>query len=159
MAPDRMWDLLIEGSDEMADELGLEEPTPAFAPGSLGVIDGWIRDHDGALDEDEVTRLGLYLARVLVETHGGGLAVIHQKDHPLDGEWAITGFARSLANDYHVPFLVSAVRVGVDRSLTAKEWYQRLLQEGRAARAVEAPEPAAARKRAQRAPAGRPPRR
>lgn len=126
-----MWDLLIAGSEEMAEELGLDALPAVFVPASLAVIDGWARDHEGPLDEEEVTKLGLFLARVLVDTHGGGLAIIHQKDHPLDGEWAITGFAKGIANDYHVPFLVSAARIGYDRSLTAEQWYAQVIREGR----------------------------
>src|SRR5205823_2946552 len=86
----------------------------------------------GPLSEEDAVRLGLYLARLLIETHNGGLVRIQKRGHALDGEWAVTGFSRKLANDYHVPFLVSAVRIGVDRSLTARAWYQEVLREGRA---------------------------
>jgi hypothetical protein len=58
--------------------------------------------------------------------------MIRAAAHPLDGEWAVTGFERGLAADYHVPFLVSAARVGVDQSLSAADWYAQLLGEGAA---------------------------
>ncbi len=128
-ASDEMWDELIAGSDALADELDLGDE--AFTPRSLAAVDDWIAAQEGPLAEDDTVRLGLYLARVLVETHHGGLVRIQKKGHPLDGEWAITGFARKLANDYHVPFLVSAARIGVDRSLTARAWYDEVRREGR----------------------------
>jgi hypothetical protein len=128
-ASDEMWDAMIEGSDELADELDLGDQ--AFSPRSLAAVDRWVVEHKAALDEEEASRLGLFLARLLVETHDGGLVRIQKKGHALDGEWAVTGFSRRLANDYHVPFMVSAARIGIDRSLTAKRWYEDLLREGR----------------------------
>lgn len=122
-----MWDLLVEGSDELAEELGIAR----FSPQALPEIDRWIDDASAPLGEEDLTRLGLLLGRLLIETHGGGLVQIRKKGHPLDGEWAVTGFARGLGNDYHVPFMISAARIGVDRSLTARAWYRQLLDEGR----------------------------
>ena len=126
---EQLWDLMLEGSDDLASELDL--PSPHFTPRALGAIDDWVAEHDGALDEDDLSRLTLFLARVLIETHGGGLTQIQQNGHPLDGEWAASGFNRGLAPDYHVPFAVSAARIGGDGSLSAVEWYQKLLDEGR----------------------------
>jgi hypothetical protein len=126
---DQMWDLMIEASDDLAGEIGLG--VESFSPRALGAIDRWVGEHDGPLDEEDCSRLGLLLARILVETHGGGLLLIRHKGHPLDGERAVAGFARGLANDYHVPFLISAARIGVDRSLTAREWYEQIRREGR----------------------------
>ncbi len=124
-----MWDSMIAGSDELADELGLGDD--AFSPRSLAAVDRWVAERKGPLDEDETARLGFFLARVLVQAHNGGLVRIQKKGHPLDGEWAVTGFSRKLANDYHVPFLVSAVRIGIDHSLTARAWYDEILREGK----------------------------
>ncbi|MSP60137.1 MAG: hypothetical protein EXR72_07305 [Myxococcales bacterium] len=129
--PDQMWTLLLQASEELAEELGLETDPRSFSPATLRAIDAWLAEHEAPLDEDEATRLGCFLGRILCETHNGGLVQIHQKDHPLDGEWAITGFARGLANDFHVPFLVSATRIGIERNLTTKEWYRQVLAEGR----------------------------
>lgn len=129
MATDEMWDRMIEASDEFAEELGLGRHP--FGPRSLDAVDRWLAAHKGPLAEEDAARLGLFLARVLIETHRGGLVQIRQKDHPLDGEWAVTGFARGLANDYHVPCLVSAARIGIDRSLGARAWYRQILDEGR----------------------------
>src|SRR5579862_131869 len=110
-----MWSLMIAGSDELADELGLEAPPDPFQPErATHAIDLWLAERE-PLDEEEAAQLGFFLARVLVETHGGGLAIIRSAGHPLDGEWAVTGFERGLGQDYHVPFLVSAARIGVDR--------------------------------------------
>ena len=72
----------------------------------------------------------MMLARILVETHDGGLVRIEVPGHALEGEWAVTGFRRGLAVDYCVPFVVSAGRIGVDRAITAKQWYEQLLDEG-----------------------------
>ena len=131
-ATDEMWDSMIAGSDELADELGLAKER--FTPRSLAAIDRWLTSlGNDPLDEETAVRLGLYLARLLTETHDGGLVRIHHKSHALDGEWAVTGFARDLANDYHVPFMVSAARIAFDRSLTARRWYDELLREGRPA--------------------------
>ena len=125
---DAMWELMLEGSDELAEEVGLpERPSPR----ALERLDRWIGEHDGALDADEVAQLGMYLARLLVELHDGGLMRIEVKGHALEGEWAVTGFRRGLAEDYVVPFVVSAARIGVDRSLSARQWYQQLCAEGR----------------------------
>jgi hypothetical protein len=131
-SPERMWQLVIQGSDQLAEELGLAAPPPIFTPARLlGAIDGWLAERDEPLDEEETAQLGCLLARLLVETHGGGLVQIRAPKHPLAGEWAIAGFERGLARDYHVPFVVSAVRIGVDRSLTAAQWYAQCLAEGR----------------------------
>jgi hypothetical protein len=131
-APEEMWEMMLRGSDELADELGLEAPPEVFAPArALAAIDGWLAAREEPLDEDEVAMLGFFLARVLVEAHDGGLVEIRQEGHPLDGEWAVTGFGRGLDAEYHVPFVVSAVRMGVDRSLTAGDWYAQTLREGR----------------------------
>lgn len=127
--PRDIWRMMLEASDELADELGLGDAP--FNRRSLPMIDRWVSDHDAALDEDDVTRLGLFLARLLVEQHEGGLTRIVEPGHPLEGEWAMSGFGRGLARDYHVPFMVSALRIGEDRSLTAVEWYEQLLAEGR----------------------------
>ena len=133
MTPDRAWQLLVDGSDALADELGLEAPPPVFTPTrGLEAVDAWLAAHDGPLDEEDTARLGFFLARVLIETHGGGLTEIHQPGHPLDGEWAVTGFERGLPPDYHAPFLVAAARIGLDRELGAAAWYQKLLAEGHA---------------------------
>jgi hypothetical protein len=121
------WDLMIDGSDELADELAVE----AFTPGALAAVDRWVGAHDAALDEEELARLGFMLARILVETHGGGLSEIARPGHPLDGELAVTGFERGLARDYCVPFIISAARIGLDRSLTARAWYEQVVGEGR----------------------------
>mgnify|MGYP000323015121 CR=1 FL=1 len=83
-----------------------------------------------ALAVVELARLGLFLGRVLLDTHGGGLTVIDAPGHPLDGEWAATGFTRGLGEDFHVPFIVSAARIGGQRSLSATTWYEQLLREG-----------------------------
>jgi hypothetical protein len=128
----RMWELMMQGSDELADELGLEAPPAIFTPErALGAVDAWLATHSAPLDDDDAARLGMLLARVLVETHGGGLTQIAASGHPLDGEWAVTGFQRGLAADYHVPFVVSAVRIGIDRSLSALDWYTQSVKEGR----------------------------
>jgi hypothetical protein len=130
-SPQRMWSLLMAGSDELAAELGLESPPEVFAPErALAAIDDWLAAHGASLDEEDAARLGFFLARVLIEAHGGGLAQIRKAGHALDGEWAITGFTSGLAADYHVPFLISAVRLGVDRSLRARDWYAQLRAEG-----------------------------
>lgn len=126
---DQTWDLMIEASDELAEELGLGDRP--FHPRSLGAIDRWVAAQEGPLDQEDVSRLGMLLARILVEAHNGGLVLIHQKGHPLEGERAVTGFGRGLANDYHVPFLISAARIGVDRTLTARQWYEMILREGK----------------------------
>jgi hypothetical protein len=131
-SPERMWDLMMHGSDELAFELGLEAPPAVFSPDrALSAIDTWLATSTETLDEEDTARLGLFLARVLVEAHGGGLCRISQKGHPLDGEWAVSGFTRGLGADYFVPFVVSAARIGMDRSLTAREWYAQMLSEGR----------------------------
>jgi hypothetical protein len=126
--PDELWEQLTDESDDLAEELGLGRER--FAPGSLRAIDAWVAER-APLGEEDAARLGFYLARLLAETHNGGVVRIREKGHPLDGEWAMSGFARGLANDYYVPFLVSAVRIGIDRSLTANEWYRQILREGR----------------------------
>jgi hypothetical protein len=128
-ASDAMWDEMIEASNAFVETLGLDQE--AFTPKSLAAVDRWVAQHKGKLSDDEVTQLGLFLARVLCAEHSGGLTRIQKKKHPLDGEWAVTGFSRGLANDYHVPFMVSAVRIGIDRSLTARQWYDELVREGR----------------------------
>jgi hypothetical protein len=129
--PEQMWQLMLRGSDELADELGLEEPPAIFTPERvLSAIDGWLAAAADPLDEEDTARLGMLLARLLVETHGGGLVRIAEKGHPLDGEWAVSGFARGLAADYVVPFVISAVRVGMDRELAARDWYAQTLREG-----------------------------
>ena len=121
---------MVAGSDELADELGLESPPDVFTPArATAAVDAWL-ERAGPLDEEDATRLGLFLARVLLEAHGGGLAQIREPGHPLDGEWTVTAFERKLARDYHVPFFVSAYRVGVDRSLSAAAWYSQLAIEG-----------------------------
>ena len=141
---DEVWHAMIVASDDLAAELGLDDAP--FSPRSLAAVDRWVGEHDGPLDDEDVARLGMFLARLLVETHRGGLVVIQQKDHPLDGERAVTGFARGLANDYHVPFMISAARIagvpegpagssaqthaGAPRSLTAREWYDQIRREG-----------------------------
>ena len=79
---DRMWQLLLEGSDELAEDL---DEVDEFTPRSLGPLDGWIASQEGRLDEEDTARLAFFLARVLVETHGGGLVRIVAKGHPLDG--------------------------------------------------------------------------
>jgi hypothetical protein len=129
--PERMWELMVRGSDELADELGLEEPPAIFTPArALGAVDTWLEAQGEPLDEEDTARLGMLLARVLVEAHGGGLARIAQPGHVLDGEWAVSGFSRGLDADYYVPFVVSAVRIGIDRSLSARDWYAQTLREG-----------------------------
>ena len=129
--PEQMWQLMLRGSDELADELGLEAPPAIFTPERvLGAVDAWLAAEGAPLGEDDTARLGMLLARLLVEAHGGGLMRIAERGHPLDGEWAVSGFARGLAADYVVPFVISAVRVGIDRELTARDWYARTLREG-----------------------------
>ena len=133
MTPERAWQLLVAGSDELADELGLEAPPPAFTPArALEAVDGWLAAREGPLDEEDTARLGFFLARVLIETHGGGITEIHEPGHPLVGEWAVTGFERGLVADFHAPFLVAAARIGLDRELSATAWYQKLLAEAHA---------------------------
>jgi hypothetical protein len=127
-SPEEMWDLMAAGSEDLRAELELDDFKP---PRVLDAIDRWIADQGGTPDDDDVARLGLLLARVLIEAHGGGLSVIREKEHPLAGEWAVTGFQRGLDADYHVPFVVSAVRIALDRSLTAREWYAGVVREGR----------------------------
>lgn len=127
---DEMWEAMVDESDDLADELSLARD--AFSPRSLAAIDRWIAEQGQPLIEQEAARLGFYLARLLIETHRGGLTRIRRKGHPLDGEWAVSGFAKKLANDYHVPFMVSAVRIGIDHSLTARGWYDEVVREGRA---------------------------
>jgi hypothetical protein len=123
-----MWDQLVAGSDELAEELGL----PDLARRSiLDGIDDWVGE-GAQLEAGDVARIGFLIARLLVEEHGGGLTRIASPGHPLDGEWAITGFNKRLRPDYHVPFLVSAARIALDRSLTAKDWYRQVLEEGQA---------------------------
>ncbi len=129
--PERMWELMMQGSDELADELGLEAPPAVFTPErALGAVDEWLAASEEPLDEDDTVRLGMLLARVLLETHGGGLLRIAAPGHDLDGEWAVSGFSRGLAADYHVPFVVSAVRIGIDRDLSARDWYAEIRREG-----------------------------
>ena len=131
----RMWELMVHGSDELADELGLEEPPAVFAPArALGAVDAWLAANQEPLDEDDTARLGMFLARVLIETHGGGITQIAEPGHPLEGEWAVSGFQGGLDPEYHVPFVVSAVRIGMDRELKAAEWYAQTIKEGRARR-------------------------
>jgi hypothetical protein len=131
-AAERMWELMLQGSNELANDLGLESPPAVFTPArALGAVDGWLAARQEPLEDEETAKLGFFLARILIENHDGGMAQIRQKDHPLDGEWAITGFSGGLAEDYHVPFVVSAVRIGVDRSLTAEAWYAQTLREGK----------------------------
>ena len=127
--PDAMWELLLEGSDDQADTLGIE----SFAPDTLPLLDEWLAAAGVPLDDEDAAALGFCLGRVLVETHGGGLARIREDGHPLDGEWTISGFSAGLAEDYHVPFFVSAWRIGVERTLTAAEWYRQVIDEGRPA--------------------------
>jgi len=130
--PEQMWQLMLRGSDELADELGLEAPPAIFTPERvLGAVDAWLGATPDPLDEEDTARLGMLLARLLVEAHGGGLMRIAEKGHPLDGEWAATGFSRGLQPDYVVPFVISAVRVGMDRELSARDWYAQTLREGR----------------------------
>src|SRR5688572_6370080 len=132
MTDEQMWHFVIDGSQELADELGLDEPPPSFAPArALGAVDDWLALRGEALDEEDTARLGCLLARVLMEAHDGGLSRIDERGHPLAGEWTITSFRRGLAADYQVPVFVSAWRIGVDRSLGAREWYAQLLAEGR----------------------------
>lgn len=128
-SPREVWRMMLEAASDLADELDLGE-TP-YTPRALPVIDQWVSEHEGPLDEDDVTRLGLFLARLLVEQYEGGLTRIDEPGHPLEGEWAVSGFTRGLAADYHVPFMVSAARIAEDRSLTAAAWYEQLLAEGR----------------------------
>lgn len=128
---EELWEMVQQGSDEQALALGVER----FDPRALAVVDGWLADRAAPLDEDEAARLGLFLARILLDCHGGGLTRIEAEGHPLDGEWAVTGFTRGLASDYHVPFVVSAARIGVQRALTAADWYRQLVAEAGAARA------------------------
>jgi hypothetical protein len=132
VTPDRAWELMIEASDGLADELGLEAPPAVFAPArATAAVDVWLRERGAPLDEDDAARLGFFLARVLVETHGGGLVQIRSQGHALDGEWAVSGFERGLDRDYHVPFVVAAVRIGIDRSLSAADWYTAVTREGK----------------------------
>lgn len=123
---DDVWDLLIEGSDELALELDL----PDFSPAVLPAVDRWLKAQRRPLQEEDLARLGALLGRVLVETHDGGLTRIAEEGHPLRGEWAVGGFQRGLDGDYHVPIFVSALRMGADRNLGAAEWYAALLREG-----------------------------
>ncbi len=130
-----MWEIMAHGSDELAAELGLEAPPAVFTPvRALGAVDAWLAAQPEPLDEDDTARLGMLLARVLLETHGGGLLVINEPGHPLKDEWAVSGFQHGLDADYHVPFVVSAVRIGIDRTLTATDWYRQTLKEGVSAR-------------------------
>lgn len=121
-----MWDLLVSGSEELGTELGIED----FSPQALDVIDAWLAGDPEPLDEETTGMLGFLLARVLLETHGGGLGHIEAQGHPLDGEWTVAGFERDLGEDYQVPFLVSAFRIGAERALTARDWYEQLRREG-----------------------------
>jgi len=125
---DRLWRQMLDASEELGDELDLEG---RFTPRALAAVDGWVSAHEGRLDERDATRLALLLARVLVETHGGGFERIVMRGHPLDGEWTVSGFTQGLAADYHVPFVVSAARIAIDRELTALAWYSQVLDEGR----------------------------
>lgn len=118
----------MEGSDELCEEMGFEGKP---GPRALDAVDRWVGEHDGALDEEELTRLGLLLCRVLCEVHDGGLMRVEVPGHALDGEWVATGFRRGLLPDYVVPFVISAARIGVDRTLTARSWYELLRREGR----------------------------
>jgi hypothetical protein len=130
-SPEHVWQLMMRGSDELAELLGLEDPPAIFTPErALPAVDAWLAAHDAPLEEEQAAMLGFFLARVLIETHEGGLTEIRRPDHALVGEWAVTGFERGLAPDYHVPFVVSAVRVGVDRELSAVEWYRQCVREG-----------------------------
>ncbi len=129
---EQMWDVFMTGAEELAAELGLEEPPAVFTPTrALPAVDAWLTQHVDPLDKEDTARLAGLLARVLVEAHGGGLTKIAERGHPLDGEWALTMFGKALARDYHVPIVVSAVRIGIDREVGAVEWYKRLLKEGR----------------------------
>ena len=123
---EELWELVQQGSDEQAQALGVER----FDPRALVVVDAWLAERSEPLDEDELARLGLFLGRLLLDTHGGGLTVIDAPGHPLHGEWAATGFTRGLGEDFHVPFIVSAARIGGQRSLSAAAWYEQLLREG-----------------------------
>ena len=122
-----MWNLIFDGSDELADELHISDPR--FSPRAIEAVDRWLARRPGPLGEEDLTRLGLYLARLLVETHKGGLVKIRRPDHLLHNEWAITGFARGLPNDYHLPYFVSAARIGQRRELSVRDWYEQLLRE------------------------------
>lgn len=122
---EELWELVQQGSDELALALGVER----FDPRALAVVDGWLAEREIPLDEEEIARLGLFLARLLLDTHGGGLTRIEAAGHPLDGEWAATGFTRGLSSDYHVPFVVSAARIGRQRALKAVDWYDQLVAE------------------------------
>ena len=129
--------LMLEGRDELAPDLAdladSEIARLPFSVRALPVLDRWIGGHDGAdgaIDPDDLGRLGMFLARLLVELHDGGLTQIDVPGHPLESEWAVSGFRRGLAEDYCVPFVVSAARIGVDRSITAKAWYEQLRAEG-----------------------------
>jgi hypothetical protein len=129
-SPARMWQLMTTGSEELAEVLGLEAPPPVFTPSrALPAVDAWLAGHKEPLDAEELAMLGFLLARVLVETHAGGLVEI--RGHALEGEWAVTGFERGLARDFHVPFMVSASRIGFARNLTAVDWYKQCLAEGK----------------------------
>jgi hypothetical protein len=128
MDAERMWRLMLSASDELADDLELEEPR--FDPArAMAAVDEWLA-HAEPLDEEDAARLGLFLARVLVEAYGGGLVQIRAAGHALDGEWAVSGFEQGLARDYHVPFVVAAVRIGVDRTITARALWKKLKSEG-----------------------------
>jgi hypothetical protein len=125
--PDEMWQVMLEGSEEQADLLGTDD----FGPDALAAVDEWLAGEEAPLDDDGAATLGLFLARVLCETHGGGLTRIDDPAHPLAGEWTVSGFSDGLDEDYAVPFFVSATRIAVDRSLTAEKWYRQILDEGR----------------------------
>ena len=124
----KMWELIHAGSAELAEEIGIETDVEAFVPADLSALDNWLLEQ-GPLDEEEVARLGFFLARVLIDTYGGGLTQIKSPGHPLDGEWAVTDFTSYLPDDFHVPFLISAARIGLDRALSAAEWHRQLVQE------------------------------
>jgi len=125
-----LWATLWAAGDDLAAELGLEAPPAIFTPArALPAADEWLRDNP-PLNEEDTTRLCGLLFRVLVETHGGGLRQIGD-GHELAGEWVLTGFESGLPADYAVPLAISAVRIGMDRTLTAADWYHQLLAEAR----------------------------
>jgi hypothetical protein len=134
--PSQVWAMMHEASVAFASLLELGEE--AFVPASLPAIDRFLEEHR-PLDEEDVAGLGFFLARLLVEVHGGGLTRIQAEGHPLDGEWAVSGFESGIDADYHVPFMVSAIRAGHEGNLRLADWYGQVMREGHG---TDAPRPA-----------------
>ena len=52
--------------------------------------------------------------------------------HPAEGFALACQLDKGLAPDYHVPIMLSAARIAIERELTALAWYGQVLGEGNA---------------------------